>query len=71
MPHHDGEEERVEGRGVGHDGEDGAPLAFVAELVELHLVEAHELAHLKGSMRVLQDTRIDFSVFPAASLNIL
>ena len=25
----------------------------------------------KGSMRVLQETRIDFSVFPAASLNIL
>lgn len=25
----------------------------------------------KGSMRVLQETRIDFRVFPAASLNIL
>ena len=46
LPHHDGEEERVEGGRVRHDGEDGAPLALVAEAVQLHLVAAHELAHL-------------------------
>ena len=46
LPEHDREEERVEGRGVGHDRKHRAPPSAAAQLVQPHLVLADELPHL-------------------------